>query len=397
MSRRSSTSLTISRSSQSCWPGGRESAPVVARRVLGDAARAAARPRSRTRALRRRRLDEPRRALVLGGLRPPRRSRGARRAAARGDRGARSSSPVECSATGVRVRMPGDVRPRARTSPPPSSAWSRCPGQFEQRRLARPSYQLEVLDRFGGEEQLARRAAARAAWRGLQSARRRHDELTANAALAESHLTELRALVEDTEGMEPGEEDRLRAERERHRHVAELAAAAAAAAAALASDDGEGATGFVALAERSVAPLERLAPELQRAGDELRDAELRRARVRLRPPRVPGLARSGTRPTRAARGRARSDVAEVRAPLPLCNLRRAAVARRAEASAELAALEGGADPAEVAARRHRRCRGARQSAHARTARRAKRRRTGVRRRRRGRAARRRHGRGRVRL
>jgi DNA repair protein RecN (Recombination protein N) len=42
-------------------------------------------------------------------------------------------------------------------------------GQFEQRRLARPSYQLEVLDRFCGEEQLARRAAARVAWRDLQA------------------------------------------------------------------------------------------------------------------------------------------------------------------------------------------------------------------------------------
>src|SRR2546421_10363 len=102
-------------------------------------------------------------------------------------------------------------------------------GQFEQRRLAKPSYQLEVLDRFCGEEQLARRAAARTAWRELQPARRRHDELTANAALAEARLAELRALVEDTDGMEPGEEDRLRTERERHRHVAELAAAAAAA------------------------------------------------------------------------------------------------------------------------------------------------------------------------
>src|SRR5206468_543226 len=82
-------------------------------------------------------------------------------------------------------------------------------------------------------------------------------------------------LVEDTEGMEPGAEEQLRAVRERHRHVAELAAGAAEAAEALAPDDGEGATGLVALAERSVAPLERLAPELQRAGDELRDVELR--------------------------------------------------------------------------------------------------------------------------
>src|SRR5206468_6631762 len=56
-------------------------------------------------------------------------------------------------------------------------------GQFEQRRLARPSYQLEVLDRFCGDEQLKRRAEARSAWRELQAARRRHAELTENAAL----------------------------------------------------------------------------------------------------------------------------------------------------------------------------------------------------------------------
>src|SRR5437773_10599880 len=48
-------------------------------------------------------------------------------------------------------------------------------GQFEQRRLARPSYQLELLDRFAGVD----REPMRAAWRELQSARKRHDELTA--------------------------------------------------------------------------------------------------------------------------------------------------------------------------------------------------------------------------
>src|SRR5215216_3951537 len=45
-------------------------------------------------------------------------------------------------------------------------------GQFEQRRLARPAYQLEVLDSFIGAEQLARRDACRTAWRALQAARR---------------------------------------------------------------------------------------------------------------------------------------------------------------------------------------------------------------------------------
>ena len=148
-------------------------------------------------------------------------------------------------------------------------------GQFEQRRLARPSYQLEVLDRFCGDEQLRRRADARAAWRELVAARRRHEELTAGAAFAQARLAELRALVEDTDGMEPEDEERLRAERERLRHVSDLAEAAAAAAHALAPEEGDGAAGLVGIAGRAVAPLERLAPELEAAGDELRDAELR--------------------------------------------------------------------------------------------------------------------------
>ena len=221
-------------------------------------------------------------------------------------------------------------------------------GQFEQRRLGRPSYQLEVLDRFCGDEQLARRAAARTAWRDVQAARRRHDELTANASLAEARLTELRALVEDTEGMEPGEEEQLRTERERHRHIADLAAAAAAAAAALAPDEGEGATGLVALAERSVAPLERLAPELQRAGDELRDVELRLRETATDLHSF--LASLEAEPDRLEQLEAGLDrIAETKRRFR-CATFDELLARREEARAELAALEDGSDPAEVAAR-----------------------------------------------
>jgi DNA repair protein RecN (Recombination protein N) len=219
-------------------------------------------------------------------------------------------------------------------------------GQFEQRRLARPSYQLEVLDRFCGDEQLRRRAAARAAWRDLQAARRRHEELTADAAHAEARLAELRALVEDTDGLEPGAEDELRAERERLRHVSELAEAAASAATALTPEDGEGAAGLVALAERAVAPLERLAPELQRAGDELRDVELRLretaselhsflASLEAEPGRLEELEGSLDRIAEAKR-RFR------------CQTYDELVARAAEARVELAAVDGGADPAQAA-------------------------------------------------
>jgi DNA repair protein RecN (Recombination protein N) len=220
-------------------------------------------------------------------------------------------------------------------------------GQFEQRRLARPAYQLEVLDRFCGEEQLRRRAEARVAWRELLATRRRHDELTANAALAEARVAELRALVEDTEGMEPGDEERLRGERERLRHVAELAAGAAAAAAALAPEDGEGASGLVALAERSVAPLERLAPELQRAGDDLRDVELRLretvsdlhaflASLEAEPGRLDQLEFELDR------------IAEARRRFR-CATYEELLERADEARAELTALDEGVDPAAAAA------------------------------------------------
>jgi len=148
-------------------------------------------------------------------------------------------------------------------------------GQFEQRRLARPSYQLDVLDAFCGEEQARRRRELRTAWRELVAARRRHDELTRDAAAEQARLAELEALVEAADGLEPNTEERLRGERDRVRHVAELAEAAAAAADAIAPEEGEGAAALAARAERSVAPLERIAPELARAGEELRDVELR--------------------------------------------------------------------------------------------------------------------------
>ena len=220
-------------------------------------------------------------------------------------------------------------------------------GQFEQRRLARPAYQLEVLDRFCGEEQQRRRGEARAAWRELLAARRRHEELTANAALAEARLAELHALVEDTEGMEPGGEEALRDERERLRHVSELAEGAAAAAHALAPDEGEGASGLVGLAERSVAPLERLAPELQRAGEELRDAELRLREIASDLHAF--LASLEAEPGRLEELEAGLDrIADAKRRFR-CTTYEELLDRAADARAELAALDGGADPATAAA------------------------------------------------
>ena len=148
-------------------------------------------------------------------------------------------------------------------------------GQFEQRRLARSSFQLDVLDAFCGAEQLERRRDTRDAWRSLVAARRRYDELTRDADAVAFGLAELQALVDATEGMAPDEESRLQAQRERLRHVDELAEAATAAAAAIAPDDGDGAASLAALAEHAVAPLERIAPELGASALELRDLVVR--------------------------------------------------------------------------------------------------------------------------
>ncbi|MEI8104866.1 MAG: AAA family ATPase [Actinomycetes bacterium] len=146
-------------------------------------------------------------------------------------------------------------------------------GQFEQRRLGRPSYQLSVLDSFADNGDTAREA--RRSWRVLAAARRTHDELSRDAASAEARLAELRALVADTSGLDPGYEDELRSRRERLRHTTELATGTAAAIAALTGDDeAQAAADLLAAAQQAIAPLEHLAAELATAGDTLRSLEL---------------------------------------------------------------------------------------------------------------------------
>jgi DNA repair protein RecN (Recombination protein N) len=220
-------------------------------------------------------------------------------------------------------------------------------GQFEQRRLARSAYQLDVLDAFIGDEQLRRRAEARLAWRALTAARKRSEELQSGADSEQARIAELRALVEDTAAFEPDGEQRLRDERERLRHVGELAHGAAAAAEALAPDEGDGAAGLTAAAERAVAPLERLAPELARAGDELRDAELRLRET------ASGL-RSFLATLEAEPGRLEQVEAELDLIAEAKRRFRAEtyeqlLARAAAAQAELDALDEGLDPLAAAA------------------------------------------------
>jgi DNA repair protein RecN (Recombination protein N) len=220
-------------------------------------------------------------------------------------------------------------------------------GQFEQRRLARRSYQLDVLDGFIGEEQRRLRAELRAAWRQLGVSRRRHEELSRGAEAEESRLAELRAIVEDTEGLTADAEDSLRAERERLRHVTELADAAGRAIAALAPDEGDGATALVGGAERSLAAVAGLAPELEGAAAELRDAELRLNETALELRRFLDLLQA--EPDRLEQVESELEgIADAKRRFR-CESYAELLARADEARAELAALEEGADPLQAAA------------------------------------------------
>jgi DNA repair protein RecN (Recombination protein N) len=242
-------------------------------------------------------------------------------------------------------------------------------GQFAQRRLARPAYQLDVLDAFVGPEQAALRLEARDAWRALQAARRQVHELEEGADAERARCEELAALVEDTDGLSAGEEDALRSAHERGRHVTELGEGVAAALAAIDPDDGDGARSLTSSAERALAGPGQIAPELDAAASELRDAALRLGEVASDLRRF--AAALDTDPARAHEVEERLDrIAGLRRRYRTASLEEL-LERRAAALAELEALNDGGDPldrarAELEAARGRSAGAARELAAARS-------------------------------
>jgi DNA repair protein RecN (Recombination protein N) len=223
-------------------------------------------------------------------------------------------------------------------------------GQFEQRRLARPAHQLDVLDAFVGEEQLRRRVELQRAWRELLAARRRCEELAGAAANRAQRLAELGELVARTEGMEAGDEERLLAERSRLRHVTELAEAAAAGIEALDPEqaDAPGAAERVAEAVRALEAAAELAPELAEVAADLGEAEIRvregasslrgfLASLEAEPGRLEAVEAELERVADARRRFGAADTEEL-------------LARAAAAHAELAEVEAGIDPLAEAER-----------------------------------------------
>jgi len=221
-------------------------------------------------------------------------------------------------------------------------------GQFEQRRLARPSYQLEALDSFCGPEQLGRRRETREAWRVLAGARRRQDELVRDAGAARERIDELRLLVAETDGIAPDDEDVWRRERERLLHASELVAAVSAAAEAVSPEDGEGAAVLAGAAERSLVEIEGIAPELGELGEEIRELALRLREAGSELHRYRASLESDPARLEEIEGRL-EQVADLRRRFR-CETTAELLERRAAAVVELDAVDGGADPVEAAER-----------------------------------------------
>jgi DNA repair protein RecN (Recombination protein N) len=222
-------------------------------------------------------------------------------------------------------------------------------GQFEQRRLARPSFQIDVLDAYAGEGQLRRRAELARAWRGYLVARRRREETARAAADRAERIEELRELVARTDGLGPETEEALRTERERLRHVTELAAAASGAAEALVPElaDGTGAVELAAQAASALAPVAEMAPDLAEVEREIGQSEvaLREAASTLRA----FLASLEGEPGRLEEVEAELDrIAEARRRFAAGSYEDL-LSRASAARGELEAHEAGVDPASAAA------------------------------------------------
>ena len=149
-------------------------------------------------------------------------------------------------------------------------------GQHQQQELLEASRQLEILDRWAGEEVIA--CAQSVAWAHQAWAQARHDlaELERLEARGRSEQEYLRFQLGDLESaqLRRGEEDELLSSRQRARHAANLTQSLSRAKEALASDSGaldglERAILAITEACRWDLALEPMAVELHRLRDEL--------------------------------------------------------------------------------------------------------------------------------
>jgi DNA repair protein RecN (Recombination protein N) len=140
-------------------------------------------------------------------------------------------------------------------------------GQHEHRRLTLASAQLEILDGFCGDAQLARRAKVADAHAVARAAEQALAELHERAGARERELDLLAFELAEIESADPheGEADGLRTERDRLRHLEALRGASLGAAEAASSDEG-GIGAVLAGAGRGLAAVDGIDAELDGLG-----------------------------------------------------------------------------------------------------------------------------------
>jgi DNA repair protein RecN (Recombination protein N) len=145
-------------------------------------------------------------------------------------------------------------------------------GQHEHRKLTLASAQLDLLDGFGGRDQLTLRARLGEAHTRARELGRELEELRARAGTRDRDLDLLAFEIEEIEALDPSEADKdaLLAERGRLRALDGLLAAAAGGAEAIAPESGEGgAAALLAEAERVAQPVAGVDAELDALAERL--------------------------------------------------------------------------------------------------------------------------------
>jgi DNA repair protein RecN (Recombination protein N) len=145
-------------------------------------------------------------------------------------------------------------------------------GQHEHRKLTLASAQLDLLDGFGGRDQLALRAGLGESHARARDLGRGLEELRARAGTRDRDLDLLAFEIEEIEALDPSETDKeaLLAERGRLRALDSLLAAAAGGAEAIAPESGEGgAAALLAEAERVAQPMAGVDVELDALAERL--------------------------------------------------------------------------------------------------------------------------------
>ncbi|MEA2144183.1 MAG: repair protein RecN [Solirubrobacteraceae bacterium] len=141
-------------------------------------------------------------------------------------------------------------------------------GQHEHRKLTLAGAQLEILDGFCGDAQLARRAKVAAAHVVAREAQAALAELQELAGARERELDLLDFELAEIDAAEPSEEEAtaLRAERERLRHVEALRGASLSAAEAARADDA-GIASLLATTGRGLLGAQGIDPALDALGE----------------------------------------------------------------------------------------------------------------------------------